>query len=72
MTAERYYYEADFLGPAAIVMGSEAWGLTEQWLTGADTQIKIPMGGKVDSLNLSTSAAILVFDAKRQRDCRNG
>lgn len=72
LTAQQYYYEADFTRPCAIVMGSEAWGLTDLWLNGADTQIMIPMGGKVDSLNLSTSAAILVFDAKRQRDCSRG
>lgn len=69
LTASHFYYEADFTGPAAIVMGSEADGLTKLWLDEADMQIKIPMGGRVDSLNLSTSAAVLVFDAKRQRDC---
>lgn len=70
LTAPRYYYEADFTGPAAIVMGSEADGLTKLWLDEADMQIKIPMGGRVDSLNLSTSAAVLVFDAKRQRQSK--
>ncbi len=70
LSASKYYYEADFTGPAAIVMGSEADGLTGLWLSEASMQIKIPMGGRVDSLNLSTSAAVLVFDAKRQRDCR--
>jgi TrmH family RNA methyltransferase len=72
LTAQKYYYEADFIGPAAIVMGSEAEGLTQLWMDHADMQIKIPMGGRVDSLNLSTSAAVLIFDAKRQRDCFKG
>jgi TrmH family RNA methyltransferase len=72
LTAQKYYYEADFTGPAAIVMGSEADGLTQLWMDHADMQIKIPMGGRVDSLNLSTSAAVLIFDAKRQRDCFKG
>jgi TrmH family RNA methyltransferase len=67
LTATKFYHETDFDGPCAIVMGTEADGLTQTWLKGADTQIKIPMGGKVDSLNVSTSAAILVLEAKRQR-----
>jgi TrmH family RNA methyltransferase len=67
LTASQYYQETDFREPCAIVMGTEADGLTEAWLKSADSQIKIPMGGKVDSLNVSTSTAILVFEAKRQR-----
>lgn len=67
LTASKFYHQQDFTGPSAIVMGTEADGLTDTWLKGADSQIKIPMGGKVDSLNVSTSAAILVFEAKRQR-----
>lgn len=67
LTATQYYHETDLSGPSAIVMGTEADGLTDAWLKGADTQIMIPMSGKVDSLNVSTSAAILVFEAKRQR-----
>jgi TrmH family RNA methyltransferase len=61
------YHETDFTCPCAIIMGSEANGLTDTWLNNADAKIKIPMFGKVDSLNVSTSAAILVFEAKRQR-----
>ncbi len=67
LTADKYYHQQDFKGPSAIVMGTEADGLTDKWLSGADSQIKIPMVGKVDSLNVSTSAAILIFEAKRQR-----
>ena len=67
LTATTFYHQTDFAGPCAIVMGTEADGLTDKWLKGADKQIKIPMSGKVDSLNVSTSAAILVFEAKRQR-----
>jgi RNA methyltransferase, TrmH family len=67
LTAVKYYHQTDLTGPCAIVMGTEADGLTEKWLKGAEDQIKIPMSGKVDSLNVSTSAAILVFEAKRQR-----
>lgn len=67
LTASKFYHETDFRNPTAIVMGTEADGLTSLWLNGADSQVKIPMSGKVDSLNVSTSAAILVFEAKRQR-----
>jgi RNA methyltransferase, TrmH family len=67
LTAAAYYHQTDFTVPSAIVMGTEANGLTDIWLKGADAQIKIPMSGKVDSLNVSTSTAILAFEAKRQR-----
>lgn len=67
LTAEKFYHETDLSKPAAIVMGTEADGLSEFWLTKADAQIKIPMQGKIDSLNVSTSCAVLVFEAKRQR-----
>lgn len=70
LTATRFYHQTDFRGPSAIVMGTESTGLTTTWLNAADDQIKIPMNGKVDSLNVSTSAAILVFEALRQRDFR--
>lgn len=68
LTAKGFYHDADFTKPTAIVMGTEADGLSETWLKGADASIKIPMSGKVDSLNVSTSAAILVFEARRQRN----
>lgn len=70
LPAKKFYHETNLNLPAAIVMGTEADGLTDTWLNGADEQIKIPMGGKVDSLNVSTSAAILVFEALRQRGFR--
>jgi TrmH family RNA methyltransferase len=53
--------------PTAIVMGTEATGLTDQWRLAADAHIKIPMLGIGDSLNVSVSAAILLFEAVRQR-----
>lgn len=67
LTATSYYHETDLTGPAAIVMGTESTGLTEKWLRAADKQIKIPMQGRIDSLNVSTACAILVFEAVRQR-----
>jgi len=67
LTATNYYHETDLSGTAALVMGTEATGLSRLWLNKADHQIKIPMLGRIDSLNVSTSAAILVFEAMRQR-----
>jgi len=67
LTATRFYHETDLSGPAAIIMGSEAYGLSKAWLDGADELIKIPMNGKIDSMNVSASAAIVVFEALRQR-----
>ncbi|MDA3953560.1 MAG: RNA methyltransferase [Bacteroidales bacterium] len=68
LTAKELYHETDFKGATAIVMGTEADGLTDKWLNGADEQIIIPMSGEIDSLNVSTSTAILVFEAMRQRN----
>ena len=61
------YYDTPMGGPVAIVMGTESTGLTQQWRTAADAHIRIPMLGRLDSLNVSVSAAILLFEALRQR-----
>lgn len=61
------YYDTDMKRPTAIVMGTEATGLTTQWREAADRHIRIPMFGKLDSLNVSVSSAILMFEAVRQR-----
>ena len=63
-----WYYDTDMKGATAIVMGTEATGLTTAWRKAADAHIKIPMLGKLDSLNVSVSAAILMFEAVRQRN----
>jgi TrmH family RNA methyltransferase len=70
LTAEKYYHEEDLTGALAIVLGTEANGLTDFWLQRSYRQLKIPMLGKIDSLNVSTSAAIFIFEAKRQRNFR--
>jgi RNA methyltransferase, TrmH family len=59
--------EADLAGPAAIVVGSETAGLPDLWLSAADVRVRIPMFGRADSLNVATSAAILMYEAVRQR-----
>ena len=61
------YYDTPMTGPTAIVMGTESTGLTDIWRETADKHIRIPMLGALDSLNVSVSAAILLFEAVRQR-----
>ena len=63
-----WYYDTDMKGGTAIVMGTEATGLTDVWRKAADAHIKIPMLGRLDSLNVSVSAAILMYEAVRQRN----
>lgn len=63
----KLYYDTDMTCPTAIVMGTEATGLTDEWRQAADAHIRIPMLGKLDSLNVSVSAAILMYEAVRQR-----
>ncbi|OPZ25743.1 MAG: 23S rRNA (guanosine-2'-O-)-methyltransferase RlmB [Bacteroidetes bacterium ADurb.BinA174] len=67
LQAAEFYQNVDFTQPSAIVMGTEADGLTDFWLKNAKKRIKIPMRGKIDSLNVSVSTAILAFEAMRQR-----
>ena len=61
------YYDYDMRQATAIVMGTESTGLTDQWREAADAHIRIPMLGRLDSLNVSVSAAILMYEAVRQR-----
>ena len=61
------YYDMDMTRPTAIIMGTEATGLTDQWRQVADAHIRIPMLGITDSLNVSVSAAVLLYEAVRQR-----
>jgi RNA methyltransferase, TrmH family len=68
LTATRYYHEEQYRNPCAIIMGSESSGLSQKWLDEADYLIKIPMRGKIDSMNVSVSAAVVIFEALRQRN----
>ena len=61
------YYDCDMTVGTALVMGTESTGLTDLWRRAADAHIRIPMLGLLDSLNVSVSAAILLFEAVRQR-----
>ena len=61
------YYDTDMTCGTAIIMGTESTGLTEAWRQAATRHIRIPMLGQLDSLNVSVSAGILMFEAVRQR-----
>lgn len=62
------YHKEIYKNPTAIVVGTEATGLTEVWREAAIKNINIPMQGVIDSMNVSVSAAIILFEAKRQRE----
>lgn len=67
LSASKDYTTVEFNGPTAIVVGTENSGLSEDWLNNSTQNIIIPMEGEIDSMNVSVSAAILIFEAKRQR-----
>jgi len=67
LTASKPYFKIDFTKPSAIIVGTEATGLTKEWLNASTQNIIIPMQGTIDSMNVSVAAAIVVFEAKRQR-----
>ncbi len=66
--AKTEYTDQDLRGPIAIIVGTENEGLTDFWLSEADEKVKIPMLGKVNSLNVSIAAALIVYEARRQRN----
>ena len=68
LTASQVYSELDYTEAVAIAVGTEATGLTDQWINESDANVIIPMKGQIDSMNLSVSAAILIFEALRQRN----
>ena len=63
----RLYTDTDVTGPVALVLGAEADGLTDAWAADGIEAISLPMHGVADSLNVSTTAAILLYEARRQR-----
>ncbi len=65
--ASKEFTSQDLRGPLAAVVGTENEGLTDFWLRQADLSVKIPMLGKVNSLNVSIATALLIFEARRQR-----
>lgn len=70
--AEKLHTETDLQGPIALVMGSEQYGLSDAWLSGADERVRIPMAGQADSLNVAMATIITLFEAVRQRGLVGG
>jgi len=66
--AERSYTDVDLTGPLAIVLGTETLGLTGAWHAADVEAVRLPMHGVADSLNVSVAAAVLLYEARRQRD----
>lgn len=66
-SATDHYFNFDFKIPTAIIMGAEDTGLSDPWLKSRAKLIKIPMNGRIDSLNVSVATAILTFEAVKQR-----
>ena len=67
LQAKEYYFKKDMTEGVALIFGTEARGLSDFWYKNADEKVKIPMQGKIDSLNVSASVAVVVFEAQRQR-----
>lgn len=65
--SDQLYTKTDFTGRLAVMVGAENEGLSDFWLGRADVRVVIPMVGKVDSLNVATAAAVLLYEAVRQR-----
>ena len=68
LSASKDYTSVNYKGPTAIVVGTEATGLSTEWLSNSDQNIIIPMEGAIDSMNVSVAAGILIFEGKRQRN----
>lgn len=68
LSASKPYTEVSFKEASAIIVGTENEGLTEEWLINSNQNIIIPMQGVIDSMNVSVAAAVLIFEAKRQRN----
>ena len=67
INANKYYYKEDFTGPIGIVIGNEGTGISEKVKKNCDFLTKIPMKGKVSSLNASVSTGIIVYEVVKQR-----
>lgn len=67
-SAEKSFHEVNLLGPIAIAVGAEQIGLSEKWMGAADLQVKIPMQGKADSLNVAMASTLLMYEVLRQRE----
>ena len=68
MNTDKYYYDEDFTGGIGIVIGSEGYGMSRLVKENCDFLVKIPMKGKITSLNASVSAGIVMYEVVRQRE----
>lgn len=66
-SATECYTDVDLRGPLAILVGTEQYGLSKRWMEGADLQVKIPMLGIADSLNVAMATTLLLYESRRQR-----
>lgn len=69
-SAEALYTDVNLREPLALVVGTEDAGLTDFWMQNADIKVKIPMLGKVNSLNVAVAAALITYESVRQRNCK--
>ncbi|HEV7235881.1 MAG TPA: RNA methyltransferase, partial [Ktedonobacteraceae bacterium] len=65
--ADDYFPSLDLTGPTAFIMGSEEDGISYEYIKKSDRRVKIPMAGKIESLNVSVAAGIVLFEAVKQR-----
>ncbi len=72
LTGDKLHYDIDFTKPTMVVLGQEGSGLASNLLTGIDHQIRIPMVKTIDSLNVATAGAVILYEAVRQRMKRQG
>ena len=70
LSGSSYYFDEDLTGPIAIVLGGEDAGISEPLQKRCDTVVKIPMIGQIQSLNVSVSTAIIIYEKVRQ-ECQN-
>ena len=68
LQADELYHNQNYSKPCALIIGTEDKGISKEWLENSYKNVKIPMKGEIDSLNLSNAAAILIFEAVRQRN----
>ena len=68
MVADNYYYNQDLKGPIAVVIGNEGKGISDLVKKNCDFFVKIPMNGKIESLNASVSTGIILYEIVKQRD----
>lgn len=70
-TGDKMYTEEDLSGPVAIAVGTEQLGLSKEWMEAADVELRIPMHGDVDSLNVAAATTLLLYEVVRQRQINN-